>query len=70
MPLYDFMCQDCGNVIEKRIHMDDRDNELECELCHNGMKRVLSLPMAVLWGGKFHSPWAKKTDYDTLGPEW
>ena len=70
MPLYDFMCQDCGNAIEKRVHVDDREKVYKCEMCHGGMRRVFSWPLAVIWQGKFHDPWAKKMDWDGLGPEW
>lgn len=62
MPTYEFLCPG-GHRAKVVAHADDRDKiDVKCELCEQPMKRVPTAPMAVLWAGRFHSPWAKKRD--------
>ena len=38
MPLYDFRCQDCSELVELSLHVDEyeqkRDEGVECPKCH------------------------------------
>ena len=75
MPAYDYECVH-GHIVEMSRKMDDRDLPLYCPLCNrydgskNVMTRKMTAGMVTIWGGNFHSPWAKKQDLDGLGSEW
>lgn len=62
MPEYEFKCPNEHRALVV-AHADDRDKlEITCEFDGLPMKRIPTAPMAVLWAGRFHSPWAKKKD--------
>jgi putative FmdB family regulatory protein len=43
MPLYDYLCRDCGNTFEKLRSIKDADQGLECPHCHSAqIERLLS----------------------------
>lgn len=43
MPLYDYLCRDCGNTFEKLRSMKDADEGVECPECHSAkVERLLS----------------------------
>lgn len=56
---YDFYCQACRKGYEVTTTASKRDEPHKCPQGHV-MRRQLSVPMATLWAGKFHSPWNKK----------
>lgn len=69
MPLYPFVCDECGERRETRRHMEDRDAPLVCQNGHS-MRRVLVFPMAEVWSGRFHDRWSQKNPTDGLGSSW
>ena len=70
MPLFDFKCT-CGLIAEHRVSAADRDTvTIICE-CGGQMGRLFSMPMAVLWVGKFQGRWDKiQPDPETGDIEW
>ncbi len=43
MPLYDYLCRECGNTFEQLKSMKDADRDLECPTCHSAkVERQLS----------------------------
>ncbi len=43
MPLYDYLCRECGNTFEKLRSMKDADAGVECPECHSlKVERLLS----------------------------
>ena len=72
MPLYPFVCDECGEQDEARIHMDQRDEPRFCPRGHR-MRRLIVFPMAEVWAGKFHDRASQKDPKDGtghLGPSW
>ena len=59
MPLYDYVCESCGHVVEV-IHGISAPGPAACERCSGSMKRALSTPAIVFKG----SGWAKKDARD------
>ncbi len=44
MPLYEYICSDCGNEFEKVVHFFDLNNEVICPKCKSKeTRRQLSL---------------------------
>lgn len=58
---YDFYCPTCRKAHEVTTPASKRDELHRCPKGH-AMQRQLSVPMATLWSGKFHSPWDKKAN--------
>jgi len=48
-----------------RRHAENRDMPMKCERCGALMHRVMLVPMAVMWKGRWHDQWNKS---DPLGP--
>ena len=70
--LYPFICDVCGEKMEVRSTIEDRDSP---RICRNGhsMRRVLVFPMAEVWAGKFYGRVGQKDPKDGtahLGPSW
>ena len=63
MPIYDYVCETCGHVLEV-IHGIDADGPGECPLCGGPMSKAFSAP-AVHFKG---SGWAKKDRRSVSGP--
>jgi putative FmdB family regulatory protein len=43
MPLYDYLCRECGLAFEKLRSIKDEDRDLECPQCHSSkVERLLS----------------------------
>ena len=70
MPRYDFICDTCGEELEVSTPAENRERIIVN--CRNGhkMRRAMTVPMAVIWTGAFHDPWAQKQDRDGLGSTW
>lgn len=44
MPLYEFICEDCGNGFEKMMRFSETNQQPECPACHgSNTKKQLSL---------------------------
>jgi putative FmdB family regulatory protein len=54
MPIYDYRCQDCGQIIEV-LHGVDASGPATCDACGGQLRKMLSLPSIVFKG----SGWAK-----------
>jgi putative FmdB family regulatory protein len=59
VPIYDYVCESCGHVVEV-IHGISAPGPAACERCGGPMKRALSAPAIVFKG----SGWAKKDARD------
>ena len=59
MPIYDYVCGSCGQVVEV-IHSISAPGPTTCERCGGTLKRALSAPAIVFKG----SGWAKKDARD------
>ena len=55
MPLYDYVCHDCGHIVEV-LHGVHDSGPARCERCGGEMRKLLSTPVIVFKG----SGWAKK----------
>ena len=53
MPVYDFLCKDCGNVFELICEMDKRDKRRVCPKCHlRHCKRMVGAPNVTFPGAR------------------
>ena len=43
MPLYDYLCEDCGHKEEIILKVADLTDKIECPLCYSTMDRVIVL---------------------------
>ena len=68
MPTYVYRCP-AGHDAELRRPADNRDDPATCA-CGQALKRLITMPMAVVWQGRFHDPSMQKKDTDGLGPSW
>lgn len=64
MPLYDYVCQNCGHIIEVMHGVND-PGPARCERCGGEMRKLLSTPAIVFKG----SGWAKKDRSSKPGPK-
>lgn len=60
MPIYTYQCENekcekCGEVIEKRRKVDERNDELLCE-CGEPMNHVIELPSSPIFKGEGFTP--------------
>ena len=62
MPIYDYVCESCGRVIEV-IHGLHADGPAECPDCGGAMSKVFAAPTIHFKG----SGWAKKDRRSTSG---
>lgn len=44
MPLYEYICQECGWLGEKFIKYKNVDDEYYCEYCSAELKRTVEVP--------------------------
>jgi putative FmdB family regulatory protein len=63
VPIYDYVCETCGHVLEV-VHGIDADGPAECPQCGGPMSKAFSAP-AVHFKG---SGWAKKDRKSVSGP--
>jgi putative FmdB family regulatory protein len=42
MPLYDFRCEKCGNIIERSMSFEESEKGIKCPLCKDIMERQFS----------------------------
>jgi putative FmdB family regulatory protein len=51
MPLYEYVCKDCGNHFDALRSMKDADKPIECRSCHGSeTKRAMSVFFAASEG--------------------
>ena len=62
MPIYEYKCDVCTNI-EEQIQRHDVD-EIECPVCNNRAKRIISLSSFELKGGGWY-----KDGYGSKKPE-
>ena len=71
MPAYDYRCPKCEHIWEISTPAEFRDQlDLQCPACNVKLVRKITLPMALVWSGKFHDRWYQIHDNDGLGPTW
>lgn len=61
MPLYDYVCRDCGRIVEV-LHGVQTSGPEQCETCGGPMRKMLSVAAVVFKG----SGWAKKDARDAV----
>ncbi len=49
MPIFDFKCYDCGNIVEKIVKSDQQ--EVPCPNCKGTMSRMISAPARIQFNG-------------------
>lgn len=47
MPIYEFECQNCGELVEK-LFLTARPQEIDCPHCHGTARRIISIPNVFL----------------------
>lgn len=62
MPLYDFKCEECGEVFEDLCGIDEKNNP-PCQTCGKKVKRLMSGEFNPNHGGsadcsKYHDNWS------------
>ncbi|HVP21661.1 MAG TPA: FmdB family zinc ribbon protein [Anaerolineaceae bacterium] len=63
MPVYMFVCQECGQVFEKYLSFDEASNSVSCPNGHTNVLKKLSKPAVVFKGKGFYV-----TDHRTDSP--
>jgi len=54
MPIYEYKCQDCNNIIEEFQHISDKPLSV-CPKCSGGLKRLISWnSVNVIYGAQEH----------------
>ena len=52
MPIYEFVCQECQNLVELLVRKPSEEVELRCSACGSGdLQRVVSRVNSVVTGG-------------------
>jgi|UniRef100_A0A7V5XHE5 putative FmdB family regulatory protein len=54
MPIYEFQCEDCGEIFEELI-LGNREDEIVCKKCKSSRVKKLMSQVAFKSGGKFVS---------------
>ena len=76
MPMYEYYCDDCENIVAEIRRIKDRDKPLKCEHCSTARFRVVSVPSMHVWATSREFPnlrkegdgkmsFDSKTDYET-----
>ena len=68
MAVYDFKCDQCGLIQEKKIPMADYKKEVsnqKCEKCEGSLTRLFSVPVMQLKGNGWFSQDYAITDMET-----
>lgn len=43
MPLYEYKCEGCGQIVDAIVSVENRDDEAYCHICGNGkLKRTVN----------------------------
>lgn len=53
MPLYDFKCEKCGNILEKSMSFEKAKEGIICPLCKDIMERQFSTNVAITGTNRF-----------------
>jgi putative FmdB family regulatory protein len=54
MPIYEFKCTGCANVIERIMQYKDIDDDLPCPSCGEKLTRIHSVPALKFVGNDFY----------------
>jgi putative FmdB family regulatory protein len=54
MPVYSFICQECGEAFEKQLSFYDTNNSATCPNGHTHVTKKISLPAVVFKGSGFY----------------
>ena len=54
MPIYEFQCEDCGEIFEELI-LGNKDNKIVCKKCKSSKVKKLMSQVAFKSGSKFVS---------------
>ena len=53
MPIYEFVCSDCGEIEDKLVSM--KTKKIKCKKCGGAADKVMSAPSFILKGGGWAS---------------
>ncbi len=54
MPLYSFVCEDCGQRFDRRLPFSQADEQQVCPKGHRHVHRELAVPAIVFRGNGFY----------------
>jgi putative FmdB family regulatory protein len=54
MPIYDFVCLECGLPFEKQLSFNEADHVVTCPNGHTTTKKIISNPAVVFKGSGFY----------------
>jgi putative FmdB family regulatory protein len=54
MPVYRFVCQDCGEQFEKKLSFSDSDVKMLCPNGHQHVRRLFATPAIVFKGSGWY----------------
>ena len=55
MALYEYQCDNCGNVEEEIREVDDRNNLKSCTKCDSVMRKLINAPAAIVFPFKLNA---------------
>lgn len=55
MPLYEYLCKDCNEMLVENKALEERDNAPECVTCNQPMKRMFGSPGVSFKGSGFYT---------------
>jgi putative FmdB family regulatory protein len=55
MPVYEYRCMMCNELLELKRPIEERDDQVKCSACGNPAQRVYHSVNAVFKGGGFYS---------------
>lgn len=60
MPLYEFECNSCKNILQKDLPISDETKNITCPKCGGEAKKIISLSTFVLKGDGWYATEYKK----------
>lgn len=55
MPVYEFICEECGAHFEKKMSFSENSSQVLCALGHFRVRKVLAHPSVVFKGSGWYS---------------
>lgn len=55
MPVYEYVCEECGAHFEKRLRFNENSSQVQCPLGHFRVRKALAHPSVVFKGSGWYS---------------
>jgi putative FmdB family regulatory protein len=60
VPIYEYRCENCGDILERMMPISEMKDEVICEWCGGKARRIMSAPNFHLIGSDWYKPVAKE----------